>query len=157
MDEAFDAALAELGDALAPLYEQRATITRPGRASDGMGGSIDLPITVAANVPCMVQASGFTREEHIVGAQITASKLWAISMPLAATAGWQLLPQDTITVGSARYEVSNATSGEAHAVELVATCVRLDPQPNRTPRTLLTELGDLLVTETGDRLVLETA
>lgn len=125
----FDAALAELAAALAGpelhLYDQLATVTRPGVTSDGMGGTTDAETPVAADVPCLVEAGGFTREEREMGAAITASKLWTVSIPLAAVDGWTIQSQDVITVDGVCFEVQNRDAGAGHAVELVATCVRL--------------------------------
>jgi hypothetical protein len=160
MDDAFDAALSALADALGPLYDQQATISRPVRLSDGMGGTLATTTTIAVDVPCIVQPTGFTREEREIGAALAASKLWAVAIPLSAVTNWAILPQDTITVAGRRYEVQNTDAGEGHAIELVATCVRLDPQAAPTPpaaSALLLEDGASLLLEDGSALLLETA
>lgn len=153
MDEAFDAALDALAAELLPLYDQRATISRPARASDGAGGTRATAATIASDVPCLVAASGFTREEREIGAAVAAAKLWSVSMPLSAVTGWDVRPQDTIAVSGRAYQVQNTDAGAGHAIELVATCVRLDPQVAPASAARITAGGEPRVTTSGDRRI----
>lgn len=127
MSDCITTALVDVGAALASLYDQLATIRRPGLTSDGGLGQVEALSTIASDIPCLVDASGFTREERPLAGVVTASKLWSVSMPLSALTGVTVLPQDQIAVGMSVYQVQNTNDGESYQIELIATCVKLTP------------------------------
>lgn len=112
---------------VAHTYDQAATIRRPILVSDGGLGRMESMSVLASAVPCVVLATGFTREERPMAGVVTASKLWQIIMPRDLLGSTVIPPDAEIVVGSDVYHVQNTNQGESHQIELIATCVKLTP------------------------------